>query len=68
MPTIADSQQWQDCLHYMRRRLKQQSYNTWLKPTRGEPNGNGDCAYYWNTNGWDDMPCTTYYGFICESN
>ncbi|MBD3258529.1 chromosomal replication initiator protein DnaA [candidate division GN15 bacterium] len=40
--TISDSQQWKDCLQYMSRRLKQQSYNTWLKPTRGEPSGNGE--------------------------
>ena len=26
----------------MSRRLKQQSYNTWLKPTKGEPSGNGE--------------------------
>ena len=40
--TITDSQQWKDCLQYMSRRLKQQSYNTWLKPTKGEPSGNGE--------------------------
>ncbi len=37
-----DSSHWRDCLKYMERRLKQQSYNTWLKPTRGEPTGNGE--------------------------
>lgn len=26
----------------MARRTKEQSFNTWLKPTRGEPSGNGD--------------------------
>jgi chromosomal replication initiator protein len=26
----------------MSRRLKRQSFNTWLKPTRGEPTGNGE--------------------------
>lgn len=38
---VSNSQQWKDCLKYISRRLKQQSYNTWLRPTRGEPNGNG---------------------------
>jgi chromosomal replication initiator protein len=42
MPNANNSQQWRDCLDYMSRRLKQQSFNTWLKPTRGEPNGNGE--------------------------
>ena len=42
MPNASNSQQWRDCLDYMSRRLKQQSFNTWLKPTRGEPTGNGE--------------------------
>jgi chromosomal replication initiator protein len=42
MPNVANSQEWKDCLDYIGRRLKQQSFNTWLKPTRGEPAGNGD--------------------------
>jgi len=42
MPNIANSQQWKECLDYMSRRLKRQSFNTWLKPTRGEPTGNGE--------------------------
>lgn len=42
MPPVADSQQWKDCLAYMARRLKKQSFNTWLRPTKGEPYGNGD--------------------------
>ena len=42
MPNVANSQQWKDCLDYMSRRLKRQSYNTWLKSTRGEPTGNGE--------------------------
>ncbi len=29
-------------MDYISKRLKQQSYNTWLKPTRGEPTGNGE--------------------------
>lgn len=41
MPNIANSQQWKDCLEYVSRRLKRQSYNTWLKSTRGESTGNG---------------------------
>ena len=39
---INNSKQWVDCLDYISRRLKKQSYNTWLKPTKGEPNGNGE--------------------------
>ncbi len=39
IPHIEDSQQWRDCLFYIQRRVKQQSFNTWLKPTRGELNG-----------------------------
>lgn len=42
MLKIASSSQWKDCLDYMARRLKRQSFNTWLKPTRGEPTGNGE--------------------------
>lgn len=42
MQNFTNSQQWKDCLDYMSRRLKQQSFNTWLKPTRGEPTGNGE--------------------------
>jgi chromosomal replication initiator protein len=42
MQNIANSQQWKDCLEYVSRRLKRQSYNTWLKSTRGEPTGNGE--------------------------
>lgn len=41
-PKVANSQQWQDCLNYMARRLKQQSFNTWLRPTTGELNGQGE--------------------------
>jgi chromosomal replication initiator protein len=42
IPPIEDSQQWKDCLHYIQHRVKQQSFNTWLKPTRGQPNGNSE--------------------------
>jgi chromosomal replication initiator protein len=42
MPNVTNSQEWKDCLDYIGNRLKQQSFNTWLKPTRGEPAGNGD--------------------------
>jgi len=41
MPNMINSQQWKDCLDYMSRRVKRQSFNTWLKPTHGEPTGNG---------------------------
>jgi chromosomal replication initiator protein len=40
--TISNSQQWTDCLKYMARRVKEQSFNIWLRNTRGEPNGNGE--------------------------
>ncbi|MCX6835868.1 MAG: chromosomal replication initiator protein DnaA [candidate division Zixibacteria bacterium] len=42
MPNVTNSQEWKDCLDYIGRRLRQQSFNTWLKQTRGEPTGNGD--------------------------
>lgn len=42
MQCIENSNQWKDCLDYMSRRLKRQSFNTWLKSTRGEPTGNGE--------------------------
>jgi len=38
---VNNSNHWRDCLEYMSRRMKEQSFNTWLKPTKGEPNGNG---------------------------
>lgn len=34
--------QWGDCLNYLSRRVKEQTFKTWLKPTVGEPGGNGD--------------------------
>lgn len=34
-----NSKQWKECLNYIFRRVKEQSYNTWLRPTRGRPNG-----------------------------
>lgn len=40
--SMIESQKWTDCLNYMSRRMKQQSFNTWLKPTSGAPGGNGD--------------------------
>ncbi len=39
---IINSQSWHDCLKYMSRRMKEQSYNTWLKPTSGMPADNGN--------------------------
>ncbi len=39
---VANSTQWADCLSYMARRVKEQSFNIWLKHTKGEPNGNGE--------------------------
>lgn len=40
--TITNSPQWSDCLKYMARRVKEQSFNVWLRNTKGEPNGNGE--------------------------
>jgi len=37
---VKNSQQWKDCLLYISRRMKEQSFNTWMKPIKGEPNGN----------------------------
>jgi len=34
---LINSTQWRDCLQYMNRRVNEQSFNTWLKPTVGEP-------------------------------
>lgn len=39
---ISNSQQWIDCLSYVKRRIKKHSFNTWLKSTIGEPGSNGD--------------------------
>ena len=39
---ISNSQQWTDCLSYVKHRIKKHSFNTWLKPTVGEPGANGD--------------------------
>lgn len=33
---ISSTGHWSDCQKYMSRRVKEQSFNTWLKPTRGE--------------------------------
>lgn len=38
---ITNSQPWIDCKEYIKKRLKKQSYDTWLGPTRGEPTDNG---------------------------
>ena len=35
---VRNSQQWKDCLLYISRRLKEQSFNTWMKPIKGELN------------------------------
>lgn len=34
-----NTKQWKECLNYIFRRVKEQSFNTWLRPTRGRPNG-----------------------------
>lgn len=39
---IVNSKQWKDCLSYMSRRMKVQSFNTWLKQTTGAPSENGE--------------------------
>lgn len=36
---VANSPQWADCLKYISRRTREQSYNTWLRRTLGHPNG-----------------------------
>lgn len=41
MNVMTNSQQWIDCKEYIKKRLKKQSYDTWLGPTRGEPTDNG---------------------------
>lgn len=39
---LSNSQEWKDCLLYMAVRVKEQAYNTWLKPTRGERGNQGE--------------------------
>lgn len=39
---VTNSNQWNDCLNYLSRRVKEQTFKTWLKPTKGEPGTNGD--------------------------
>ena len=39
--TAVKSDQWALCLEYMSHRVKQQSFNTWLKPTTGNLSENG---------------------------
>jgi len=39
---ITNSTQWSDCLNYLSRRIKEQTFRTWLKPTVGSPGNNGD--------------------------
>jgi len=38
---ISSSGQWVDCQKYMARRVKEQSFNTWIKPTKGELQDDG---------------------------
>jgi chromosomal replication initiator protein len=33
---VSNSSQWLECQKYMSRRVKEQSFNTWIKPTKGE--------------------------------
>ncbi|HWR83788.1 MAG TPA: chromosomal replication initiator protein DnaA [Candidatus Deferrimicrobium sp.] len=40
--SIKNSQEWRDCLQYISRRLSEQSFHTWFKTSKGEPNGNGE--------------------------
>ena len=40
-PETANSPEWKDCLLYISRRLTEQSFNTWFKPTKGKLNGEG---------------------------
>lgn len=41
MEKVANSSQWSDCLRYISSRVKQQTFNTWLKATKGEMTPNG---------------------------
>ncbi len=41
MDSQTGSRDWKDCLKYMSYRTKEQSFNTWLKPIRGEGKGDG---------------------------
>ncbi len=36
---VKNSQQWKDCLLFISHRVKEQSFNTWMKPIKGEPSG-----------------------------
>ena len=38
---IPNSQAWIDCKEYIKKRLKKQSYDTWIAATRGEATDNG---------------------------
>lgn len=38
---ITNSVQWGECQKYMSRRVKEQSFNTWIKPTKGELQDDG---------------------------
>jgi chromosomal replication initiator protein len=40
--TVSNSPEWKSCLNYMSHRVTDQSFNTWLKPTRGEATTNGE--------------------------
>ena len=42
LEAVTNSSQWAECLRYIQRRMKEQSFNIWLKNTKGEPNGNGE--------------------------
>lgn len=33
---VSNTAQWGECQKYMSRRVKEQSFNTWIKPTKGE--------------------------------
>ena len=39
---LSSPTQWSDCLNYLSHRVKEQTFKTWLKPTKGEPGSNGD--------------------------
>ncbi|MCK4460557.1 MAG: chromosomal replication initiator protein DnaA [candidate division Zixibacteria bacterium] len=39
---VTNSSQWRNCLQYMFQRVNEQSYNTWLKPTVGSPDGDDE--------------------------
>ncbi len=64
---MTNSQGWNDCLKYMSRRMKEQSYNTWLKPTIGQPGDNGNYSLSVPNQFVADWIKSHYYELIDEA-